>query len=63
MTARRPKTRILHVNVKVRASAALSPAAVRRELRTLINEQCFYSADTEDLRAVRVRAAGRARPA
>lgn len=57
---RRPKkTRLLTLVVKVRADATFSAAAVRREVRCLINDACNYAADPGDVRAVRVSAAPR----
>lgn len=38
------RTKLLTMTVTVRAPAWLSASAARREVKTLINEQCFYGA-------------------
>lgn len=43
-----------YVLVRVSAPGDMSAADVRREVRTLINEQCNYSADVGDIRAASV---------
>lgn len=43
----RAKRKTLHMLLKVTVPAHLSAAHARREVRTLINEQCNYSADLD----------------
>lgn len=48
------KKKTHYVLVKIKAPEDMPAAQVRREVRTLINEQCNHSADPEDLRATKV---------
>ncbi len=50
------KKKTHYVLVKVSAPEDLTAAQVRREVRTLINEQCNYVADETDIRAAKVAA-------
>ena len=52
MTKTKKKTHL--VMVRVSAPADLTAAQVRREVRTLINDQCNHMAEPEDIRAKRV---------
>ena len=45
--------------VTVRAPANLHPRAIRREVRTLINDQCYWSLDAGEMKAVSVEPAPR----
>jgi hypothetical protein len=48
--------KVVTMLVTVTARGDLTAADVRREVRTLVNERCFYSADIEegDLKVTRV---------
>ncbi len=48
-----PKT-THYVLVRVKAPDDMPAAQVRREIRSLINDQCNHSADEGDLRAAKV---------
>lgn len=50
-----------YVLVRVTAPDDMRAADVRREVRTLINEQCNYSADPGDIRAAAVTPAPKGR--
>jgi hypothetical protein len=43
--------------VTVSVPAGMSAAAARREVKTLISEQCNYSAEPDDIKALGVKAA------
>ncbi|WP_295537622.1 hypothetical protein [uncultured Thioclava sp.] len=48
------KKKTHYVLVRVKARDDMSATEVRREVRTLINDQCNYSAEPDDLRASKV---------
>ncbi len=49
-----PRKREHYVLVKISAPWQLTANEVRREVRTLINEQCNHSAEPEDIRARKI---------
>lgn len=52
------KTRkVVAMTVLVTVPREMTPAEARREVRTLISEQCFYAADEGDVKVKGVRAA------
>ncbi len=55
-----PRKKVHHVLVRVSAPSDLSAAEVRREVRTLINEQANWAADHGDVRAQKVAPAPKA---
>lgn len=57
-----PGKKIHHILVRVSASADLTAAEVRREVRTLINEQANWSAEEGDIRAQKVAPAPKGLP-
>jgi predicted transcriptional regulator len=53
------RQREILVLVKVRATKKMTPAEIRREIKTLINTQSFYMADEDQIRAIAVTSPGR----
>ena len=51
------KRKQLWMLVKVSVPAEMSAAEARREVRTLVSEQCNYAADSEDVKALAVKPA------
>lgn len=50
MKTRKRVTVIMTVSVP----AGMTPAAARREIRSLVNDQCNYSADPGDVKAIMI---------
>lgn len=48
------KKKTHYVLLRVKAPEDMSAAEVRREVRSLVNDQCNHSAEPEDLRATKV---------
>ncbi len=49
-----PKRKKVTMLVTVTVPAETTPAEARREVRTLVNEQCNYFLDYNEIRAVKV---------
>lgn len=49
--------KIIRVTVELSVNKNMTAAEARREVRSLINDQCYYSWDDDDIRAKSVRPA------
>ena len=52
-------TKQVRMVVVVRVPRSCTAAEARREVRTLVNEQCMYALDSDDIHAVSVKPATR----
>lgn len=54
----RKETKLMTVTLQLRVPVSMDRATVCREVRTLVNEQCNYAADPDDIRVVKASGKG-----